>query len=168
MSAVADRSPRRRRLLRCIRRWHLPLALAATAAGLSPLAAAPADPIRIRIAGYRELGAAFKALSDALRRGDAPPQALVQPARRIRDASRRQYGWFPRGSGPAQGIKTAARPEIWSQPAKFKSAQDAFAAQAQALERAAATGNPGMVRSEMRKLGAACKGCHDSFRVEAD
>ncbi|MFK4873534.1 c-type cytochrome [Novosphingobium sp. ZW T3_23] len=151
-----------------MRRPHLPLALVALAIGLSPLAAAPGDPVRTRIAGYRELGAAFKAMNDALRRSDASPGALVQPARHIREASARQYGWYPRGSGPTPGIKTAARPEIWTQPAKFKSAQDAFARQAQVLERATASGNSALVRTEMRKLGAACKACHDSFRTESD
>ncbi|WP_395336748.1 cytochrome c [Novosphingobium sp. BL-8H] len=135
-------------------------------AALSPLSAAPVDAVRMRVAGFRDLGASFKSLNDALRRGDANPAAMAQATRRIRELSRAQYAWFPKGSGPASGTKTAARPEIWTDPAKFKSAQDAFAAQALALDTAASSADKTNIQSQARRLGATCKACHDSFRNE--
>ncbi len=144
------------------------VALLVGAAALSPLSAAPADAIRTRVAGFRDLGASFKSLNDALRKGDANPAVITQATRRIRDISRAQYGWFPRGSGPASGMKTAAKPQIWADAAKFKAAQDAFAAQAQAVDAAANSGNTAALQAQARRLGAVCKSCHDSFRSSDD
>ena len=127
-------------------------------------AATMADMVRARVAAYRELGAAFKAVNDGLR--GAPQTVLIQQsARTIRNVSRQQYGWFPAGSGAQAGVKTAAKAEIWARPAQFKAAQDNFAKQADAFQRAAATGDAAAIRAEARKLGATCKACHDVFRA---
>lgn len=148
-------------MIRSVRRAALgAIAVAALAA---PLLAAPADTVRTRIAGYKELGGAFKAVTDGLR-GDANVPAIQQAAQRINASARAQYAWFPRGTGPQRGIKTGAKPEIWSQPAQFRAAQDAFARQAATLQRVAAGGNVDAIRAEARKLGGTCKGCHDNFR----
>lgn len=139
------------------------LALAGIAA---PLLAAPADQVRVRIEGLRELGAAFKAVNDGLR-GPTPQTILIQmSARQIRNAATEQYNWFPAGSGPQPGVKTAAKPEIWTQAARFRQLQDGFAAQATGFQRAAASGNVDAIRAGARSLGASCKACHDQFRVE--
>lgn len=142
-------------------------AIAAVAIGAvtAPLLAAPADTVRARIAGYKELGGAYKAVNDSLR-GDANVAAIRQATQRISVAARAQYNWFPRGTGPGPGVKTGAKPEIWSQAPRFRAAQDAFANQAAALQRAAAGGNVDAIRAEARKLGGTCKGCHDSFRAQ--
>jgi cytochrome c556 len=131
----------------------------------APLLATPADSVKSRIAELRELGASYKAVNDGLR-SPMPQTMLIQiSARQIVNASKAQYGWFPAGSGAEAGVKTAAKPEIWTQAAKFKAAQNAFAAQAQSFQRAAAGGNIDAMRAEAKKLGLTCKGCHDSFRV---
>jgi cytochrome c556 len=76
--------------------------------------------------------------------------------------------WFPAGSGPQPGVKTAAKPEIWTRAADFRRAQDAFAAQAVAFQNVANGGNADAIRAAARSLGATCKGCHDQFRVPKD
>lgn len=145
-----------------------PFALAALVLVAAPLLAAPADDVRSRVAGLRELGASFKAVNDGLR-GSEPQTILIQQAaRQIRNAATAQYRWYPAGSGPQPGVKTAAKPEIWTQAPRFKAAQDAFAAQAAAFQQAANSGNINAIRAEARKLGGTCKGCHDSFRVPQD
>lgn len=143
-------------------------AAVATFAATGQLSAStPADAARARIAEYRELGAAFKSVNDGLR--GEPQVALIRiSARQVVNASRAQYNWFPAGSGPAPGVRTGAKPEIWTQAAKFRAAQDAFAQQAAALQRAANAGNADAIRTEARKLGATCKGCHDTFRNKLD
>lgn len=136
-------------------------------AGLAaPLLAAPADQVRTRVDGYRELGAAFKAVNDGLR-SPQPQTVLIQmSARQIRNAATQQYNWFPAGSGPQPGVKTAAKPEIWAQGARFRQLQDGFAAQAAAFQRAATGGDAAAMRAAARSLGGSCKACHDQFRVE--
>lgn len=130
----------------------------------SPLLAAGADSVRARVHGYRELGAAFKAVNDGLR-GEPQTVLIQQSARLIRNSAREQYAWFPTGSDASAGVRTAAKPEIWARPAQFRAAQDAFARQADVFQRAAASGNVATMRAEARKLGGTCKGCHDQFRV---
>lgn len=132
-----------------------------------PALAAPADTIRARINGYRELGAAFKSVNDGLR-GEVQTILIQQSARQIKNAAREQYSWFAPGSASAPGVKTYARPEIWRNAAEFKGMQDAFARQADALQKAAASGNAATIRAEARKLGGTCKACHDKFRIEKD
>ena len=141
------------------------LALAALAA---PLLAAPADFVRARIEGYRELGAAFKAVNDGLRGSELQTILIQQSARQIRNAARAQYGWFPVGSDARAGVRTAAKAEIWAQVMPFKAKQDAFAAAADSFARVAATGNATAIRAEARKLGATCKGCHDLYKVPSN
>ena len=147
---------------------NLAIAVLAVAVATPLIAAAtPADAVRTRVSGLRELGAAFKSVNDALR-SPTPQTMLIQiSARQISGAARAQYNWFPAGSGPQAGLKTAAKPAIWGQSARFKQAQDAFATQATAFQRAAQGGNMDLVRAEARKLGQTCKGCHDTFRNES-
>ncbi len=145
-----------------------PLALAALVLAAAPLLAAPADDVRSRVAGLRELGASFKAVNDGLRSSEPQTILIQQAARQIRNAAAAQYRWYPAGSGPQAGVKTAAKPEIWTQAPRFKAAQDAFAAQAAAFQLAANSGDINAIRAEARKLGGTCKGCHDSFRVPQD
>lgn len=150
------------------RKLRLAITLGAAAVAATPLLAAPADQIRARIAGYRDLGEAFKAVNDSLRRGGLAPAEIVRLADRIAVSGRAQYAWFPAGSGAARGVKTAAKPEIWARGTEFRAAQDQFAQQAQAFRRVAANGDPVALRSAARLLGASCKSCHDTFRIASD
>jgi len=147
-----------------------PLYFAALAAALvaTPLIAGAPETARARIDAYRELGAAFKSVNDGLRGDEVQTVLIGQAARQIRNAAQGQYGWFPAGSGPQAGIKTKARPEIWTQAAKFKAAQDAFAKAAGDFQKAVASRDPAVMRAQARNLGATCKSCHDSFRTRED
>lgn len=133
----------------------------------APLFAAAQDTVATRLAGLRQLGAAFKNVNDELKSETPQPYILQLSARQIRDAAKAQYGWFPAGSGPQPGIKTAAKAEIWSQPAQFKAAQDAFATQAAAFAKVAASGDVAAMRVQAKQLGAACGACHRAFRDDS-
>jgi cytochrome c556 len=143
-------------------------ALAVLAAGVVfvSLTGAGPDPVGARVHGFRELGAAFKNVNDELRSGTPQVMTLQIAARQIRGAAQAQYGWFPAGSGPKPGVKTAAKPEIWSQAAAFKAAQDKFAVAANGFFKVAAAGDVAGMRAQAKPLGAACKACHTSFRTE--
>lgn len=65
---------------------------------------------------------------------------------------------FPAGSGG----ETDALPAIWENPEDFAERLEAFKEAAAGLSAAAETG--GGVMAATRKLGQACKGCHDSYR----
>jgi cytochrome c556 len=134
--------------------------MAAAAPGL-----AASDPVATRVDGLKALGGAFKKLNDTLKSGAPDKAVMAASARDIGIARKGIYGWFPAGSGPKPGVKTAAKPEIWTKPADFKAAQDGFAKQADILQKAIVGGNADMISAEAKKLGGTCKTCHDSFRV---
>lgn len=138
------------------------------AAVASVAMAAPADQVKTRVAGYKALGAAYKTVNDSLRGSSPNGPAIQRAAGQIRTAAREQYKWFPAGSGPQAGVKTAAEPAIWTKAPQFRAAQDAFARQAEAFQKVAATNDFSAIKAESRKLGATCKGCHDNFRAEDD
>ena len=132
----------------------------------APLFAAAQDSVNTRVAGLRQLGAAFKNVNDELKSSTPQPVILQLSARQIRDAARAQYGWFPAGSGLQAGVKTKAKPEIWTQAAQFKAAQDAFAAQAGLFMKVAASGDASAMRVQAKQLGETCAACHRQYRVD--
>lgn len=131
-----------------------------------PLFAAVKDQVATRVAAYRELGAAFKNVNDGLRANTPQMTVLRISARQIRDISRQQYSLFPVGSGRGSGAKTAAKPEIWSNAAGFRAAQDVFARQANALVAATERNDVRGMRAAARTLGRSCANCHRTYRVD--
>ncbi len=74
----------------------------------------PQVVIEGRQANLRDLGAAFKAITDELKKS-APSLAVIrQYAGQVDALAQQQRFWFPRGSGPESEIETDAKPEIWS------------------------------------------------------
>ena len=154
--------------MRMLINTSLAAAVLATTAFATPLAAGAVDTIRARITSYRAMGAAFKVINDTLRTDTPDLRAIRRAVGTINQTARHQYHWFPAGSDATSGQRTKAKAEIWSNPAGFRSAQDAFAAQAVLLNRAARSGNVEAIRAESRKLGGTCKQCHDQFRAPND
>jgi len=60
--------------------------------------------------------------------------------------------------------KTAALPTIWSEPAKFKQAQDHFQEAVQALVKVSRGGDEATVKAAIGTVGKACGACHQDFR----
>jgi len=61
-------------------------------------------------------------------------------------------------------VKTAALPAIWSEPAKFKAAQDNFQSAVQALVKVSRGGDEAAVKGAIGAMGKACGACHQDFR----
>ncbi|KPK09494.1 MAG: hypothetical protein AMJ64_00105 [Betaproteobacteria bacterium SG8_39] len=79
--------------------------------------------------------------------------------------------FFPAGSDkPVAGSKiaefTRAKPEIWSQPDKFKQAQDTMTEAVGKLAAAVKSGDEGAMKAAAGGVGKACKGCHDDFQAK--
>jgi cytochrome c556 len=60
--------------------------------------------------------------------------------------------------------KTRALPAIWSEPAKFKEAQDHFKAAVSDLVAATKSGDEVKVKAAAGAVGKSCGACHDHFR----
>ncbi len=138
----------------------------AAVAAAAAYAQRPAAPVvQQRQANYKQMAAAVKGINDQLR-GRAPDLAAIRP----RAALLANYGlqvlrWFPRGSGPQAGVRTRARPEIWTDWAGFERAGARLLVAARAVDRAAQTGDIAAIRAAMPALTRACSACHDDYRA---
>jgi cytochrome c556 len=61
---------------------------------------------------------------------------------------------------------TKAKPEIYTQPDKFKAAYETLQAETAKLAAAAKAGDQNAVRSTFGNVARACSSCHDNFRQE--
>jgi cytochrome c556 len=136
------------------------------AAGSSYAQLDPKAAIAARVNGYRETGAAFKTINDQLKT-DAPAKIMLRiSAKRIAQTAHEQYGWFPAGSGPDAGVKTKAKPVIWSDAAGFKAAQDRLDKEAAMMAQLVDTGDAAAIKKQAHALGEACAACHNRYRAE--
>ena len=87
-------------------------------------------------------------------------------AKSILEAAKHHGNAFPEGSGKG---KTAALPAIWEKPEEFKKAgQKLGKALAEFIEvsELADADDLSDVQASFKKVGGACKNCHDDFRKE--
>jgi cytochrome c556 len=126
----------------------------------------PQVVIEGRQANLRDLGAAFKAIRDELKKSAPSFPVIRQYAGQIDALAQQQHFWFPRGSGPESEIETDAKPEIWTRTKEFADAQLAFATEAARFRDIARGNDLEAMKAQYRAVGKTCKGCHDAFREE--
>ena len=141
---------------------------AKTASGTQAVARSPEEVIKARDKSYHQIGKAFKGIGDQLKKPEPELAVIRQHAATLDTLSREVNGWFPVGTGPDSGIKTAALPAIWERPAEFSKQAGAFAAAAHRLNLAAAGGDLAAVKAAVPAVGATCKSCHQSFNGKDD
>ncbi len=141
----------------------LTLVLASTAFGQ---ATPDPTPIQTRQSQFREIGTAFKAINDELRK-DAPGRFVLGSSARLIAGNLHRIGaLFPAGSGPAAGIKTKAKANIWTDRAQFDRLNASAASEADKLVVVMRGNDMAAIRAQVPVLGAACKSCHQQFRAE--
>jgi len=121
-----------------------------------------------RQSNLKDLGGAFKTVRDQLKRSTPNMAEIKQAAQQINDLSADQGRWFPKGSGPEAGVKTAAKPEVWTDPTGFAAALEKFSAEAPKLLTLANANDLEALKNQAKLVGEACKGCHDKYRVPDD
>ena len=80
---------------------------------LSPEEQLLADAIESRQYNMKDMGVAFKGLTDDLRSENPDKNMMFYNAKSIQAAARSHAHWFPEGSGPELGIETRAKSDIW-------------------------------------------------------
>jgi cytochrome c556 len=74
--------------------------------------------------------------------------------------------WFPAGSGPDTGVKTAVKAAVWTNPADFHAKAVALASATRALASAAAnSSDPAVLTPLAHQVGGACKACHETYKT---
>lgn len=79
--------------------------------------------------------------------------------------SKMPWDGFAESTKDLKDVKTAALPAIWSEPAKFKEAQEKFQSAVGALVAATKTGNEANIKAAIAEVGkGGCGNCHQNFR----
>lgn len=123
----------------------------------------PEDATRYRKAGFTIMAAHFSRIG-AMVNGKAPfdAAAAASNAQLVEQVGALPWAGFVAGS--EDGSK--AKPEVWTNAAKFKEAADKFRAESAKLTVAAKTGNADQLKTAFGATAATCKGCHDTFKKE--
>ena len=130
----------------------------------APDSAAVQKVVDARVAHYKEINKAAKAIHDELAQSQ-PNLATVQSnAAAIEGLAKQIPTWFPAGTGQQPGVKSEALPIIWQQLPVFRQRAAGLAGAAHALAATAASGNVAATQAAANNVGAACKACHETFR----
>ncbi len=100
----------------------------------------------------------------AMTSGRAPFDAKVAADNAELVAVLAKLPWAAFGHGTDKGGDTKAKPEIWTEQAKFKEASDKLVEESAKLMVATKTGNLDAVKTAFTATAGTCKACHDAFR----
>jgi cytochrome c556 len=148
---------------------RLSLAILAVAGVVTALPAAaqfakPEDAVKYRKAAFTVMAAHFGRVG-AMVQGRAPFDAAAAQANLEIANSMAKLPFTAFGPGTDVG-ETRAKPNIWSDNAKFVAAANKMAEEMGKLNAAAKSGNLDQIKSAFGPVGGACKACHDDFRKE--
>jgi cytochrome c556 len=126
------------------------------------------ETVKARQHNLKDLGGAFKAVRDQIRKSEPDLTQVQQATAQIDQLASEMKQWFPQGSGPSEDIETDAKAEIWSDPQGFAAALTRFQQEAPKLSAFAKVGDTDGLKKHVGVVGGACKGCHDKYRVPQD
>ena len=142
--------------------------LAAAAATLAAPASAqfakPEDAIKYRQSALTVMASHFGRVA-AMANGRVPfnAQVAADSAAIAEFMSKLPWQGFVAGSDTGN---TKAKPEIWTDSAKFKEASEKMQGEMTKFAAAAKTGNIDAIKAAAGATGGSCKACHDNFRKE--
>ena len=148
---------------------RLLVALVATLGALASLPASaqfqkPEDAIKYRKAAFTVMGAHFGRIG-AMASGKAPFDAAAAAANAdiVATMSKLPYAGFIEGTATGD---TRAKPEIWTERAKFDLATSKMQEEVVKLNVAAKSGNLDQIKVAFGAAGQSCKACHDNYRKD--
>lgn len=126
--------------------------------------AKPEDAIKYRKASFTVMSSHFGRLG-AMASGRAPYDAKLAAENAEVVATLSKLPWAAFGEGTDKG-ETRAKPEIWTESAKYKAAADKMQVEIGKLTVAAKAGNLDALKTAFGPAAATCKACHDNFRKD--
>ena len=126
------------------------------------------EAVKARQQGLKSLGTAFKVIRDELRNASADSVRIKAAAADITRAAGAIGTWFPAGTGPESGVKTDAKPEVWTDAAGFAAARETFVREADKWTHWGDSADTSAWKDAAASLGRSCKGCHDKYRVKKE
>ncbi len=140
-------------------------ALAAVAVPASAQFAKPEDAVKYRQSALSVMGTHFSRVG-AMANGRVPFDAKVAAENAELVASMSKLPWAAFGPGTDKVGNTKAKPEVWTEQAKYKEASEKMMGEATKLAAAAKTGNLDALKTAFGATGASCKACHDAYRSQ--
>lgn len=137
-------------------------ALLVLSAPASAQFAKPEDAIKYRQSALSVMGTHFGRVG-AMASGRAPYDAKVAADNAEIVAAMSKLPWAGFMPGTDKG-NTKAKPEIWTEQAKFKEYNDKLQAETAKLAAASKTGNLDSLKTAFAATADTCKACHDAFR----
>ena len=139
--------------------------LVALAAPASAQFAKPEDAIKYRQSALSVMGTHFGRVG-AMANGRVPFDAKVAADNADIVAEMAKLPWAGFGPGTDKGGNTRAKPEIWTEQAKFKEYSEKMIAETVKLSAAAKTGNLDTLKTAFGATAATCKTCHDAYQAK--
>jgi cytochrome c556 len=124
--------------------------------------AKPEDAYKYRAAVMTLQGAHMGRINAQLKSGSPNMQVIADNVALLNTLNKLFFAAFPDGSDMVASSR--AKPEIWTQPAKFKQYADKLNTEVVRLSAATKSGDPAATRSAFSSVAQACKACHDDFR----
>ncbi len=144
------------------------LALATACITLSAPAAAEfakaEDAIKYRQSALFVMGQHFGRIG-AMANGKAPFDAKAAQENADVVASMARLPWTGFGAGTDKGAPTKAKPDIWTEQAKFKEHSEKLETETTKLAAAAKTGSLDNLKVAFGDAAKSCKACHDAYRA---
>ena len=140
--------------------------VAALGAGYATAAFSQAKPetlVKQRKAAMTMQGKYFYGSLNPMAQGKIPYDAAVAARNAGYLAVLTQLPWDGFAESTKDQKDTGALPAIWTEPAKFKAAQDRLHTAVAALVAATKGGDEATVKAAIGDLGKACGNCHDNF-----
>lgn len=150
------------------RKLILALAAAAILPGLSAVSVAEPsaeDAFKYRTSVMTALRGHISAVSMIMRGLVEDEGYLAKHAASLAQTATELHRLFQEGSNVGE---SEALPIIWEEPEKFAERIETAKNATAAFSEAAAGGDADTIRGAFRDLGAACRGCHDRYRVAHD
>jgi cytochrome c556 len=124
--------------------------------------AKPEDAVKYRQSSLSVIGTHFSRIG-AMANGRAPydAKAAVDNAEIVATLARLPWAGFGPGTDK---LSNKAKPEIWTEQAKFKDHADKMVAETAKLLAAAKTNNLDNLKASFGATAQTCKACHDAFR----
>jgi cytochrome c556 len=141
-------------------------ALAVSGGHVSAADPSPAEIIKARQDKLKDLGEQMKTIGGQAKTGTLDRKVMAAAAAKAVAYAKDLPTWFPKGAGPEAGVKTAAKPEIWTKPDEFKADGEKLLPEAEKLAEIVTNGDTPAIFAQLQATGKTCQACHKEFRVK--
>ena len=146
--------------------FHVVIAVAALAAAVPAMAQfqKPEDAVKYRQSSFFVMAQHFGRLS-AMASGKAPfdAKAAADNAAVVEAMSKLPWAGFMSNT---ESVKSGAKPEMWTEKAKFDQGAEKLQAEASKLAAAAKMGNLDALKTAFADTAGTCKACHDNYKAK--